>query len=64
MTREKKTTTTRTIITIDKKRRTFMSALIIGADRLGKIPMFLEGRGISEYIHWDGRKKGMRKSTG
>lgn len=37
-----------------------MSALIVGADRLGNIPVFLKDRGISEYIHWDGRKKGMR----
>lgn len=37
-----------------------MSVLIIGADRLGNIPSVLEDRGIDDYIHWDGRKKGMR----
>jgi len=38
-----------------------MNALLIGADRLGNIPNLLETRGIDEYKHWDGRKKGMRK---
>ncbi len=38
-----------------------MNALLIGADRLGNIPNLLENRGIEEYTHWDGRKKGMRK---
>lgn len=38
-----------------------MNALIIGADKLGNIPAFLEDKGISHIIHWDGRKKGMRK---
>jgi hypothetical protein len=37
-----------------------MSALIIGADKLGNIPEFLQSQGVNEYIHWDGRKKGMR----
>ena len=38
-----------------------MAALIIGADKLGNIPEFLHNQGVSEIIHWDGRKKGMRK---
>ncbi|MCH4888325.1 DUF2325 domain-containing protein [Acidaminobacter sp. JC074] len=38
-----------------------MAALIIGADKLGNIPEFLHKQGIEEIIHWDGRKKGMRK---
>lgn len=37
-----------------------MSALIVGADRLGNIPRLLEDYGIDEFIHWKGRKKGMR----
>ena len=38
-----------------------MNALLIGADRLGNIPELLENRGVEEFTHWDGRKKGMRK---
>ena len=38
-----------------------MSALIIGADKLGNIPTFLQEQGVDSFIHWDGRKKGMRK---
>ncbi|WP_026475768.1 DUF2325 domain-containing protein [Alkaliphilus transvaalensis] len=38
-----------------------MKALLVGADRLGNIPSTLESHGIKEYIHWTGRKKGMRK---
>lgn len=38
-----------------------MNALLIGADRLGNIPALLTEKGINEYTHWDGRKKGMRK---
>ncbi len=38
-----------------------MSALIIGADKLGNIPEFLREQGIEEITHWNGRKKGMRK---
>lgn len=38
-----------------------MKALLVGADRLGNIPATLENHGINEYIHWTGRKKGMRK---
>ncbi len=37
-----------------------MAALIIGADRLGKIPDVLKENGYSELIHIPGRKKGMR----
>lgn len=37
-----------------------MNALLIGADRLGNIPALLSEKGISEFTHWDGRKKGMR----
>lgn len=38
-----------------------MKALLVGADRLGNIPSALQNFGIKEYIHWTGRKKGMRK---
>lgn len=38
-----------------------MSALIIGADHLGGIPIFLSNKGIEICHHWDGRKKGMRR---
>lgn len=38
-----------------------MKALLIGADRLGNIPKTLSDHGISDYVHWTGRKKGMRK---
>jgi len=38
-----------------------MSVLVVGADRLGKIPDVLNARGIDEYVHVPGRKKGMRK---
>ncbi|AOY75902.1 DUF2325 domain-containing protein [Clostridium formicaceticum] len=37
-----------------------MTALLIGADRLGNIPNTLMEYGIRDYIHWTGRKKGMR----
>ncbi|QNO14248.1 DUF2325 domain-containing protein [Alkalicella caledoniensis] len=37
-----------------------MTALLVGGDRLGNIPNTLEKYGIKEYIHWTGRKKGMR----
>lgn len=37
-----------------------MTALIVGGDRLGNIPDLLNAKGIQEYIHWPGRKKGMR----
>jgi len=38
-----------------------MKALLVGADRLGNIPDTLQSFGIKDFIHWDGRKKGMRK---
>lgn len=38
-----------------------MTALLVGGDSLGNIPSLLEECGIKEYIHWTGRKKGMRK---
>ncbi len=38
-----------------------MKALLVGGDRLGNIPTTLESYGIMDYIHWTGRKKGMRK---
>ncbi|WP_129599050.1 DUF2325 domain-containing protein [Anaerophilus nitritogenes] len=38
-----------------------MTALIVGGDRLGNIPEVLSQQGIHDYIHWAGRKKGMRK---
>lgn len=38
-----------------------MNALLVGADKLGNIPTTLESHGIENYIHWTGRKKGMRK---
>ncbi|SDJ99177.1 DUF2325 domain-containing protein [Natronincola ferrireducens] len=37
-----------------------MRALLVGADRLGNIPNTLMEYGIEDYIHWTGRKKGMR----
>ncbi|WZL73459.1 DUF2325 domain-containing protein [Clostridiaceae bacterium 35-E11] len=37
-----------------------MTALIVGGDRLGNIPDLLSAKGIHKYIHWSGRKKGMR----
>ena len=37
-----------------------MTALIVGGDTLGNIPDVLIDKGIKEYIHWPGRKKGMR----
>lgn len=37
-----------------------MTALIVGGDRLGNIPEILNDKGVDEYIHWSGRKKGMR----
>ena len=37
-----------------------MKALLVGADRLGNIPDTLNSYGINDYIHWPGRKKGMR----
>ena len=37
-----------------------MKALLVGADTLGKIPNTLKDFGIEDYIHWQGRKKGMR----
>ena len=40
-----------------------MTALIVGGDKLGNIPDLLIERGIHEYIHWPGRKKGMRKKS-
>lgn len=36
-----------------------MTALIVGGDRLGKIPKVLNDKGIEDYIHWSGRKKYM-----
>lgn len=38
-----------------------MTALIVGGDKLGNIPEVLQQKGFKEYIHWPGRKKGMRK---
>ncbi len=40
-----------------------MTALIVGGDRLGNIPDVLKEQGIEDYIHWSGRKKGMRKMS-
>ncbi|QZY55385.1 DUF2325 domain-containing protein [Crassaminicella profunda] len=40
-----------------------MTALIVGGDRLGSIPQVLNERGFEDYIHWTGRKKGMRNKT-
>ncbi|MDR5658788.1 DUF2325 domain-containing protein [Serpentinicella sp. ANB-PHB4] len=37
-----------------------MTALLVGADRLGNIPNALTDYGFEDYIHWDGRKKKMR----
>ena len=38
-----------------------MTALVVGGDKLGNIPDLLEINGIKNYIHWTGRKKGLRK---
>lgn len=40
-----------------------MTALIVGGDRLGNIPQILNNKGITDYIHWVGRKKGMRNMS-
>lgn len=37
-----------------------MTALIVGGDSLGGIPDVLNYNGIDDYVHWSGRKKGMR----
>jgi hypothetical protein len=37
-----------------------LTALIVGGDRLGNIPKLLMNKGFSDYIHWKGRKKGLR----
>lgn len=37
-----------------------MTALIVGGDKLGNIPQTLSENGVDKYIHWSGRKKGMR----
>lgn len=37
-----------------------MTVLIVGGDRLGNIPQVLSDKGITNYIHWSGRKKGLR----
>lgn len=65
LTGNKKCNIMKMIIVINKmqlktRRMMAMSVLLIGADRLGNIPHFLESKGIHEYTHWDGRKKGMR----
>lgn len=39
-----------------------MTALLVGADRLGNIPEILKENGIDNHIHWTGRKKKLRKS--
>lgn len=38
-----------------------MTALVVGGDKLGNIPFVLSEEGITDYIHWNGRKKGMRR---
>lgn len=38
-----------------------MTALIVGGDRLGNIPTVLNEKGIYDFVHWKGRKKGFRK---
>ncbi|PAB59940.1 DUF2325 domain-containing protein [Anaeromicrobium sediminis] len=40
-----------------------MTALVVGADKLGNIPDILNEEGITDFIHWKGRKKGMRNMT-
>lgn len=37
-----------------------LTALIVGGDKLGNIPKILNTKGYENYIHWSGRKKGMR----
>ena len=39
-----------------------MTALLVGADKLGNIPETLRCQGIDHYVHWTGRKKKLRKS--
>ena len=34
-----------------------MKVLVIGADRLGNIPLVLRREGVEEIIHWSGRNK-------
>ena len=51
------------IIIINQKAKgvILVSVLLVGADRLGKIPEVLNAKGINKYVHVPGRKKGMRK---
>jgi len=34
-----------------------MKVLVVGADRLGNIPLMLRRVGVEEIIHWSGRNK-------
>jgi len=34
-----------------------MKVLVVGADRLGNIPLILRREGVQEIIHWNGRNK-------
>lgn len=38
-----------------------MAILIVGADRLGTIPLQLHKTGVEEIIHWSGRKTGQQR---
>lgn len=40
-----------------------MTVLVVGADRLGKIPSKLQEEGAREIIHWSGRQKSCLNRT-
>ncbi|GAB6151404.1 DUF2325 domain-containing protein [Desulfosporosinus burensis] len=40
-----------------------MKVLVVGADRLGKIPLVLRQEGVEEIIHWSGRNKSSCKKV-
>ena len=40
-----------------------MTVLIVGADRLGKIPDELQKDGFTKIIHWTGRERSFRNRT-
>jgi hypothetical protein len=40
-----------------------MTVLVVGADRLGNIPIRLQEEGAKEIIHWSGRCKSCLKKT-
>lgn len=40
-----------------------MTALLVGADKLGNIPKVLQDHGYEKLIHWTGRKSSTRNKT-